>query len=314
MLFLVFLLLEIASLYFYMASSPIGFLCFVANILIVLHSKETLYYKTLSLLIAALPFSFIGIAGIEMLHVFSWYNLFLIIFLFISRKYCSLSSGATISIFIVFFCLLIATLWSEDTVKSWVEISQIMVMLYPTALLFSSSSRVPLSQAQVEKLLTLYAFVALCTSVGMIIQYYFYFFRGTEIGLFNFSGGGRVSCYALFRGASILPIYMGSGLMVFFIKFLDRKSIYYLLAMIIIFVAMILNTSRTGVFALFAVVGYVIFTRLKGHFSISTIIIALLAVYIGTMGLDYLMTSRSNLDSFTEANGREETILNSATL
>lgn len=310
MTFLFFLLLEIAALYFYMVSSPIGVLCFVANILIVLRSKESLFYKILVLLITALPFSFIGIAGIEMLHVFSWYNVFLVWFIFVSRKYCSLSSSAAVSIMIIFICLFIATMWSADAVKSWVEICQIMVMLYPTALLFSSRSRMPLSGIQVDKLLTIYAFVALCASIGMIIQYYFYFYRGTAIGLFNFSGGGRVSCYALFRGASILPIYMGSGLMVFFMKFLDRKSLLYIISMLIMFVAMILNTSRTGIFALFAVIGFVMFTRLKGQFSISTIAISLLAVYIGTWGLDFLMESRSNLDSFTEANGREETIWN----
>jgi hypothetical protein len=293
-----------------MRGGGLGLVFFLLNCLLVLLRKHPVVYKTMLLLIMALPFSFIGIGGIEMTHVISWYNIFLVTFILLNIKHLSLSGPASLSIIVVFSCLFIGTFWASDTEKAWIEIMQIMVMLLPTVLIFCSRKIFPLSSNEIIKLLSIYGHVAFCTSIGMILQYYFVFFRGTDIGIVNYSGAGRIQCYVLFRGASILPIFMGSGFVTLFMQNLYKRSITDSLEMIIIFFAMVLNSSRTGIFALFCIIAYVMLIRLKNNFSFKTfLLIAILS--IGALwGLDYIMSTRENLESFTDDNGRETTWIN----
>ena len=309
-MFYFFLLTELLSIFFYMKGGILGIIFFLINCLFVILCKQSLPYKTMLFLIASLPFSFIGIGGMEMPHILSWYNVFLVVFIILNFRNFRLSNSALVAVLVIFVCLMIASLWAIDLAKAWVEITQILVMLVPTVVVFCSRKKFPLNGHEINQLFTVYAHVAFCTAVGMIIQYYFVYFRGADMGMLNIAGGGRISCNALFRGASILPIYMGSGLVVLFMKSFFKKSYIEYLEIVVIFSAMILNTSRTGVFALFCVIGYIMFIRLTRSFSIKTILLFIALAVLAYYGLEYLMSTRSNLGSFTEDNGREETYIN----
>ena len=293
-----------------MTGGPLGPAFFIANILIVLFSRNSMLYKMLVLLTMSLPFSFIGIAGMEMIHVLSWYNFFLVVFLALFFPRLKLSVPAGSGILLIFMCLVLSTLWAFDPAKAWIEICQIMVMLLPTALVFSSRSILPINSEETNRLVAVYGHVTFLTAVGMLIQYYFIFFRGTQIGLVNFTGNGRISCYALFRGTSILPVYMGSGLVTLFMQNLSKKSLIDIIEILIIFLAMILNSSRAGVFALFCIIGYVMIMRTIKKFSIGTLFLLIALFIIGFLGLGLLMSTREGLESFTDENGREVTFIN----
>lgn len=310
MIFCLFLLFEILSIFFYMKGGVEGPVFFMLNFLLVLFCKESKLYKMFTLLIMSLPFSFIGIGGMEMTHVLSWYNLFLLLFLVFNLRSLHLSLSAGLPILFIFFCLTIGTLWSVDPAKAWTEIIQIMVMLLPTSLVFCSRRNLNINSKQINQLISIYGHVAFCTAVGMLIQYYFLFFKGTQIGMVFFTGGNRISCFCLFRGASILPVYMGSGLMALFMQNFSKKSLFDIAEMLIIFMAMVLNTSRTGVFSLFCVIGYVMFLRLMKNFSFKTAILSVFMIIVAYFGMDSIMSSRERLESFTETSGRETTIFN----
>lgn len=84
-------IVETAIITAYMLNNYLGMVLMGgASIYVLFFSKkESRFYKLLELMVMSLPMAYIGIAGIGMHQLFSWYNLYLLLFLVNVSKYYS---------------------------------------------------------------------------------------------------------------------------------------------------------------------------------------------------------------------------------
>lgn len=310
-----YLLLELIIIVCYMINGYFGFAAMsLISMIILMNKKENIFNKIIKLLIMSLPMSYIGILGMQMHQFISWYNIFLLIFLF-----CCMNKNNSVKLskenfFVVFICLillLLGNITETDLQKSMIEILQVFMMIFPIAYVFNKNNKFPLTKKDIKKLLQLYLNICLATAIAMIIQYLIYYNTHKIIGIIAFTGGGRVSCFCLFKGASILPIFMGIGFLITLIDMLNKKmALKDLIKTLIIFIAMVLNTSRSALAILFIVSGLIIFNKIRKKINIKTIIITFIVFAAAIIGTNYILKLRSNLNGFLDANGRYETWMN----
>ena len=280
-----------------------------------LSKKNSLLYRLMELMITALPMAYIGIAGVSMHQILSWYNVFLTMFIIsvCSRLKCSIKvpAIALLSTYIILVCLLLNTYWNENVSDTLIEVAQIMIMMLPIIIVHSSRYVLPFSLDQIYKLIEKYADICVATSVGMLVQYIFYRFLNKSIGIIMLSGGGRASMFCLFRGASILPIFMGLGIVFLLIECLAKKvTVQSAVKILIIFLAVLFNNSRTALFILMVICAIICLKYFIHRFYLGT----LLAIIVGLIGsyvaINYTLTSRQHLQGFLDDNHRFLTFQN----
>lgn len=273
---------------------------------VLLRTKEPFIKRIIKLLILSLPFSFIGIFGLEETQAFSWYNVFLVIFVL----YCLFSRKVKISLGSVAVAVssiaLLSTsfIWTNDATKNMIEILQIIAMIIPVT--FARGLRI--KQKDLDEFFDLIKMTCLATAIGMIVQLLAYNYAQLQLGVILIHIR-RTSYLGLFKGASILPIYMGIGFIVALLRAVNKRSIFSnILIMIVIFAAMILNTSRSAILALAIISAYIIFkNRKKYSKSVSRLLLIFLLPAIFITGIYYLNASRAGLSGFLDDNGRYET-------
>ena len=310
------LILEILIIIAYLLNGYLGFVLMAATAIFTLFSKKekNIYLKLLDLLIFSLPLTFIGVLGISMHQIFSWYNVFMLIFLcliiFKNNKF-AVSKNNAILLFLSFILLLIASILSNSFVESMIEVIQILIMIVPIMLVSDNIKKLNISSKKTYELFKKYSIVCVATAIGMIIQYLIYFRLHIVIGFINFTGGGRVSCFCLFKGASVLSIFMGIGFLIVLIDILQNKiSFCKIISILIILAAMILNTSRSAVAILIIISAIIILKQSSKKLSLKTFLIAFLLILGAFIGVNYIISLRSNLTGFLDANGRYETWIN----
>lgn len=303
--------IEAAIVIAYMINSMLGMtLMAVYSIGKLLFSKKgDSIYRSFELMIMSLPMAYIGIAGPSMHQLLSWYNVFLVIFLVkiiihFSRK-VPFTKSAVISILVMLGCFFANMFWASDLGGTLAEIAQILVMMIPIIIVHTSRANFPIEREGAYELLRKYVDVCVATAIAMLVQYAMYYFLHRQIGIIHFTGMRRVQFYGLFRGASILPIYMGIGIVFLFIECFDKRiNIERLIKIFIIFAAVVLNTSRTGLFTLMVVLAMVCIKYLAKRPSFKGIFIALLGFVGAVYAVNYITTLRSGLSGFLDANGR----------
>ena len=278
--------------------------------------KERNMIKFFELMIMALPMAYIGIAGIKMHQLFSWYNVFLVCF-FIAVLYnylwkVSIHHIAAVQLIVIFFLLFLNLPYSDDVKKTFVEMAQIFIMLIPIVMFHSVKKSLRIGKAEIQELISMYVNVCVSTAIAMLVQYVLYFFVHIQIGIIDTFGSGRVSCQCLFKGASILPIFMGIGMIILFLDMLDtHMTISCILEMVVIFLAVVLNSSRTALFMIIVVLAFVCMRQMLKRPGIKPLFITLVGLFASIGGIQYIISLRSGLNGFLDANGRVETWINS---
>lgn len=300
----------------YMINGYIGFVLMAGILLWNVIIKND--YSTSNLfryIVLCLPFSYIGIIGPSMHQLYSWYNLLLVILLgttIIRNGGVINLSRAAASALIVIVCVLTLNLfWSNDLGKDVQEIIQVMVMLIPLLLFHGERTYVDITKNEAEALIEEYGEVCTATAISMLLQYFIYIATHRVLGIIHFTGGGRIQCYVLFRGASILPVFMGVGLILYFIQVMEARNILpSIINMVLIFAAMVLNSSRTGMLMALVVIGLICFIKIIKKPSIGKLVITIIGVWGASYGVNYMTSKRASLDGFLDANGRTTTWIN----
>lgn len=308
------IVIETAIIIAYMMNSILGMA------LMLVYSVGKLFFikqgdsiiRIFELMIMSLPMAYIGIIGPSMHQLFSWYNFFLVIFLIkILRRFSTklpMTKSAMLSVMILMICMFTNLIWAHDLGESLAEIAQIFVMIIPIMIVHLLRNRFPISNDSVYQLICLYVDVCVGTAIAMLMQYVFYYYLQRQIGLIHFSGGNRVQFYGLFRGASILPIFIGVGMVFLFIECFEKKVTVVRLAKIgIIFLASMLNTSRTALFTLMIVLFCICLKYLIKRPSFRGFFIIILGFSGFYYAIDYITTLRNKLTGFLDANGRNVT-------
>lgn len=265
----------------------------------------------LRLLIMSLPLSFVGVMGTSMHQVFSWYNLFLVLYLvFILSSGTKYSGMAILGTTAISGLLILGLLWYDNTLSNAVEIIQVLIMLIPLVLSFQYNNVHRYKVAEVLDLLTFYSNVCVAAALANIVQYIAYNRSGLRLGFIEQTGLTRMHYNLFFKGFSVMPIFLGVGFIILFIKCVWSKYRWFdVINMIVIFLAMIINSSRTGLFCVCIVAGIILVKALTQKVKIKYLLILIFSIFMGTLGIRFLMASRS-LSSFTDDNGRYETYIN----
>lgn len=307
------IVIESAIIIAYMINDRIGMALMLTFIVgKILFAKRNAINKVFELMIVALPMSYVGFAGVSMHQIFSWYNFFLVIFMVMITTHSSakimISISGALSLFIIFFCMLLNIFWTRDITRSFIEIAQIMIMLIPLLAVHSNRMRSPFSRNDIYELLYKYADVCVATAIAMLVQYYLYNYTHRQIGTIVFSGNSRAQLCVLFKGASILPIFIGIGIAFLFIELLDKKlTIIGLIKIIVMFFAVILNSSRTALFSLIIVSAMISIQYLLKAPSLRGMLLTGIGFTSFYFAVDYITRIRSKLQGFLDANGRVET-------
>ncbi len=313
-----FIILSLITIIAYLFNGKFGFISMILNSFIVLFSKcDNHLVKILKLIIISLPMEYIGIFGVNMYQIISWYNIFLLLYIYsILKYYKKLTTKSLLSIVSVFLLLIVQLIWISDIPQTMIEITQVLIMIIPIILTFDCKEELPINLKQINKLLHLYVDVCIATSIGMIVQYFLHYYLHIDAGFILYTGHSRISFFCLFKGASILPIYMGIGFLILFIDFFDEKHIKItnIIKMLIIFIAMVLNTSRSGITSLFLIMGVIIVKNLYKKANLKTLLITILICGIALWGMNYIMTIRSGMNGFLDDNGRFTIIKNGLTI
>lgn len=277
--------------------------------------KKNDFTTVFRLLIMSLPMSYIGVMGSSMHQIYSWYNIFLLFFLFRIIKYFNgkiiLNRLLGIALISMFGLLLVNTFWVKDVLSNVIEIIQIFIMLLPISMIYSVKRRVPLSKKETEILIVTYTDVCVATAIGMLVQYILYYYANIQVGYMNIGGMGRVSCYCLFKGASILPIFMGIGLIVLFIHMLEKRmTLQQFIKCVVIAIAMVLNSSRTALFAVIIVLALICIRNIISKPNFKALFITGVGFAAATVGINYITSLRYGLTGFLDDNGRFGTFNN----
>lgn len=215
----------------------------------------------------------------------------------------SIKKNAALGLIVMLLCLCTNMLWNTNIGDTLTEIAQILAMIVPLVIVYTAAD-FPVTGDKTYSLLDLYANVCLATSFAMLIQYAAYQYIHLPIGIIH-SLGGRTSYYCLFKGASILPIYMGIGIIFIIIScFEDRITPIRLLKIGVIFLAAVLNSSRTALFALMVILAIIVLKYLVQRPSIKGIAIAIIGIVGSYLAIDYITALRSGLTGFLDTNNR----------
>lgn len=276
------------------------------------YAKKEGLYRASDKMILALPMAYIGIAGTSMHHMLSWYNLFLVAFIVKIAQYYSFKipfkKSDLQAIIVILGCLFVNLFWSTDLIGSFAEIAQILIMIIPIMIIHAARNTLLFEKDDTFLMLYRYADICVATALAMIIQYFSYYYLHREIGVINLTGANRVQFYVLFRGASILPIYLGTGEIFFLIECFEKKlTLEKLIKIVIIFFATMLNTSRTGLFSVIIVLGLVCIKYLVLRPSFKGVFFTIVGVVGAFYAVNYITKLRNGLSGFLDANGRFQT-------
>jgi len=307
---------EIVIIVAYFFNGTAGMLAMLTySIAVLLFSQKTMLHKLLELMAVSLPMAYIGIGGIAVHQFYSWYNLFLLLFLFTFIWTCSFKLPFKIysvaALFFIMFCLLVNVIWTESTYETFTEIAQVFVMILPLSIIHAARSSFPISKEEVYGLIYRYVDFCIATAACMLLQYLLYSIFKRQVGIINFTGNGRISCYCLFKGASILPIYMGIGIIFLYLECFEKRiTLDKLIKIGIIFSAVVLNSSRTALLMLTVVLIVVTWRYLRRAPSFKGFLIAALGFATHYLAINFITARRGRLAGFLDANGRMETWIN----
>ncbi len=302
-----FIVLGVIIIMLYLLNETLGF--FATSIImlsLLMNKKENIIIKLFKVLLLSLPMSYIGIFGISMNHIFSWYNIFLVIYMIVLMKYYKKITKTSMLVFIIVFLILVLELlWATDISKSIIETIQILLMLIPIMITFNVKSELPLKNIDCKKLMFLFSDICIATAICMLIQWWLHYYLNLDIGIIEYYGFNRVSFFCLFRGASVLPVFMGIGFLILFIELIDnRLKLSNIIKMLIILIAMILNTSRTGIVSLFLVLFFIIGIKFLKRPNLKIILLTVSSMLLAFVSINYLISIRAGINGILDDNGR----------
>ena len=306
-----FFLFSLFAIIAYFFNGYLGFfISLIFSIFVICDKKKSFYFKIFELLIFSLPMEYIGIFGAKMNHVFSYYNIFLLILIISVFMNKNRISNIKLTAILIFFSLIIlSVLMEENLLDNFIEVFQMILIIVPIFILYNSK-KIFFNQQEINNLIEKYSNVCVTTALAMLLQFLLYNKFGLQVGFFSF-GAGRVSYYCLFKGASVLPIFMGIGFLLMFINYLNfetkNNTFGIIIKMLIIFSATILNSSRSALAILLICILLALLGKYKNKMNIKTIFMFVVVAIGAYFGINYIMNNRINLNGFLDDNGRFET-------
>lgn len=217
-------------------------------IMLLKKSSGSIGNRLMICLILSLPCSYISILGANKTHIYSWYNIFAVIYLFYLLRKIILNNiiiSDKILIFSeVFLLLFIVSNIGEYSVDKVIKIGQ-YIMFFLLVIMSYIVNRDKHINTDADKYIDVLKQVILSISLGILTQWCLYEFYKYEVG-YSTAFFKRTTYDLFFKGYSVASIIIGIGVIVSFQELIKKFTIKNVLYLIICLLSIVINTSRTG--------------------------------------------------------------------
>lgn len=158
-----------------------------------------------------------------------------------------------------------------------------------------------------DSLLKIFISGICATAIALYIQYGAYTIFDINLGQIFLYNSNRVIFNLYFSAKSVLSLYFAVGTLYFFIRYINENKLRYLIWVLVILGAMLINNSRTGLgsFAVCLVL-YCLFHMKQLVGNIRFVVILILVAIAGAYVVQYMLETRGSLTGITDDNGRIE--------
>lgn len=309
-----FFLYELIIVITYLLNGYLGFISFIGIATHIFFKNQKKYFETIiDLLILSLPLHSISILGTYVNHIFSWPIILLTFISFynintIIKRHikCSILS---LTLFIISCVILfISNMLMGDFSIGLIKICQILLMAIPIITTFLCKNEIILevNSDYWEKIIYKIKDVILAVAIGVLIQYIFYNLFYINLGNITIFPNRKI--YDLFFYAySVLSLFLSLGIIILANSLLKSFKLIDLLQIFIILIAIILNSSRTGLMSGIITIFIMLNIKIKNikkkrklFFNIGFLAIAIGIVFI-------FLLHRNELTNFFDNNARFST-------
>ena len=293
---LILFVLEILVVNAYMFSGILGFIISLIMFSYIWKNKKyNIFIKLIISLVLSVPIFQISIIGESLPHIFSWFMIFLIIlimYLLINaiKNKVKFSNTSLILVIIALGIVFINSIRGEYYVSNLVKFLQLLLMVVPIFLYyqqrkFFSNYMSDDLKNELEKIINI---SIVSTAIAIFVEYILYSYFGIRCGnISRFSG--RTTYDYLFQGYSVLSIYLGIGV-VLNLNILTRKiKIKNIIMILICLVAIVVNSSRTGLISAMAICAIILL--LNAFKSFKQLMLSLIIAIIG-IGMCFIMMGK----------------------
>ncbi len=309
-----FFLYELIIVITYLLNGYLGFIAFIGIAAHIFLKNQKKYVETIiDLLILSLPLHSISIFGTYINHIFSWPIILLTFISFynintIIKKHIKFSMLSLALFIISCVILFISNILMGDFSIGLIKICQILLMAIPIITTFLCKNEIILevNSDYWEKIIYKIKNVILAVAIGVLIQYIFYNLFNINLG--NITIFPNREIYDLFFYAySVLSLFLSLGIIILTNNLLKNFKLIDLLQIFIILIAIILNSSRTGLMSGIITIFIMLNIKIKNikkkqklFFNIGFLAIAIGVVFI-------FLLHRNELTNFFDNNARFST-------
>lgn len=311
------IILEILTIISYLFSDILGFcVSFIMFASIWGSKKYDILNKIIISLILSVPIFQISFLGDRIHHLFSWFMIYLVVLImylfnnFIREK-IRFSKLPLLLVSISLAIIIINNILSDYYKENLVEFIQILLMVIPILIVYQQKKYlVNKINDDTKQLWIKFINVSIvATAIATIIQYFLHTKMGIIVG--NVSIHNARTIYdLLFKGSSVLSIYLGIGIVLNMNEFLDVHKIKNILIIFISMLGIMVNSSRTGLVV--AAIVCILILAIKSRKSIKNFSIATVTLMFGIIifyfAAQYILQNRA-IDGFLGDNGRFETYI-----
>ena len=222
----------------------------------------------------------------------------------------SVSSACKLIAFIVFLGAYVLSVWtSHDSIEA-VFMTYHLILLAYLVFIIPIAKNKELIHTDTDALMKVYIQGDCAVALALYIQYAAKTVLGISLGEIYAYNSARVIYNVYFYSKSVLSLYLGVGLLYYFIEYINNKRVSALIWMGVFAGAILLNNSRTGLVCFAVCAGlYCIRNARKVVRSIRVTVMLILLVTIGLYIMQLMLASRASLEGFADDNGRFETII-----
>lgn len=310
------LIVMVATAVAYLVNSRLGaLLLLLAAAYYLLATKGSLYERLLRVIVySAAYYTFDVFGGRQRLSV----CIVAIAVLCVLLIFNTLKRGAKVTVgsaYKLILLLFFVTSYSLSVVTSY-DPKETIFATYHLVILAFLLFIVPTSKNEelkdIDTTALLHSFVrGICAvAITLYIQFGAKTILGISLGEVYEYNSNRIIYNVYFYSKSVLSLYVATGMLYFFIEYVNNKKFISLVWLGFFAGAILINNSRTGLVCFAICAG--IYCLQNAKKIISSIRVAVVLILIGAVGLyiiQLMLESRSNLESFTDDNGRMETII-----
>lgn len=221
----------------------------------------------------------------------------------------NVSSACKLIVFVVFICSYGLSVLTSYDLKETIFATYHLVLLVYLIFIIPIAKNEEFAQIDMEALMKIYIHGICAVAITLYVQYGANTFLGISLGEVFEYNSDRIIYNVYFYSKSVLSLYLGTGMLYFFIEYVNNKRFMMIVWLGIFAGAILINNSRTGL-ACFAICAgvYCIRNIKKIVGSIRVITVLVLVCAVGLYVMQLMLASRSSLDGFADDNGRFETI------